>query len=479
MRKLFYENVLTNDKFRNGNCIDWVHSVGKSVHFVYDDIEGDILITGYDKETSLVTYIYRHITYTQASTELKKCKLKKMFFNEFKYQIGDVLSGEYKNQRIKITDRKFIETEKQRYKVYKFQCLNCGFNGEKKESELENNWCPCCCSSPKITVEGINDIPTQAPWMVDYFQGGYEEAKLYTCNSAKRIQPICPLCGRIKEKAIQICQIYNTKSIGCICGDGISYPNKIMHSVLKQLGIEYKSEYQPDWLGSNRFDFYVPNLMLLIEMDGALGHGKNVFDSYKLTNEEIECKKIKSLNRDEYKDVLAIKHGYQVIRINSDISEIDYIKQNILNSNLNKYFDLSIIDWKMCDQDALKNVVKIICDYYKQHIDKSYEYVANKFYLSKCTVGRYLKRGLKVGWITKQEYDRILRNNKKHNSTYVYDLSYNLLGSFSSASELIQVSKDKFGIQFSSGGVTNAVKNHTKYYNKYYISYSNLISEVC
>ena len=78
MRKLFYENILTNNKFRNGNCIDWVHSVGKSVHFIYDDVEGDILIEGYDKETSLVTYIYHHITYTQTSTALKKCQLNKL-----------------------------------------------------------------------------------------------------------------------------------------------------------------------------------------------------------------------------------------------------------------------------------------------------------------------------------------------------------------------------------------------------------------
>ena len=40
----------------------------------------------------------------------------------------------------------------------------------------------CACCSNSVVVEGINDIPTTAPWMVDYFPGGYEEAKRYTKN---------------------------------------------------------------------------------------------------------------------------------------------------------------------------------------------------------------------------------------------------------------------------------------------------------
>ena len=474
LRKLFYEGILTNNKFQNSNNIDWINSIGKSVHFIYDETERDITIIDYDKIKSIVTYTYHNITYKQTSTSLKKCELSKMLFNEFKYKYGDILSGKYKNQKIKITDRRIVKTKKQRYKIYNFQCLNCNFEGEKREEEIEVTWCPCCCSSPKIVTEEINDIPTIAPWMVNYFQGGYKEAKLYTCNSSKKIKPICPICGRIKEKEITISQIYNTKSIGCVCGDGISYPNKVMRSILQQLNIEYIPEYQSNWLGLSRFDFCIQESMIFIEMDGSLGHGKNIFYSSKSTNEEIKMKKEASLNKDLRKDELAIRHGYKVIRINADVSEINYIKNNILNSEFVKYFDLSIINWEECDRYALKSIIKEVCDYYRQNINKSYECVANKFHLSKCTVGRYLKKGLNVGWITNQEYNNILKNNKKHNTTYVYDLNFNLLHKFSSASELVKASKEIFGIQFSSGGITKAVKNHTKYYSQYYISYSEL-----
>lgn len=470
MRKLFYENVL---KTRNGN-VNWIDSIGKIIHFIYDDIEGDIEIVDYNKNKSIVTYIYNGNKYEQISTNLKKCKLGKILFNNFKYNIGDILNCKDKNQSIQITDRQIINKYKQRVKIYKYKCLNCNSEGEKTEFDLEKTWCPCCCSSPKVVVENINDIPTIAPWMVSYFQDGYEEAKLYNCNSTKKIYPICPLCNKIKKKPISIYQIYNTKSIGCNCGDGISYPNKIMFSILNQLNIEFISEYTSDWLGLNRFDFCIPHLMIFIEMDGGLGHGKNIFIRNNLSEKEIEEKKKESLELDNYKDNLACQHGYKVIRINSDISEINYIKTNILNSELIDYFNLSIIDWKLCDEYALKNIVKEVCNYYKQHINESYEYVASKFHISKCTVGRYLKKGLKIDWITELEYKNILKNNKKHKQTYVYDLNFNLLGKFQSASELVKNSKEIFGIQFSSGGISKSIKNNTKYYNKYFISYSEL-----
>lgn len=472
MRKLFYEGVL--DTSANGKVINWINSVGKRVHFCYDSIEDDIIIVDYDKNKSVVSYTYNNTIYKQTSTALKKCQLGKMLFNDFKYNVGDILNNKDNNQSIQIIDKQIKNNGKQRLKTYKYKCLNCGFEGYKSEFDLQVTWCPCCCSSPKVVVKGVNDIPTIAPWMVSYFQGGYEEAKLYNYNSSKKIYPICPLCGRNKEKPIAIYQIYNTKSIGCICGDGISYPNKVMHSILSQLNIDFISEYTEDWTGLSRFDFCIPHLMILIEMDGNLGHGKNIFNASKLTESEAENERLASLNRDNFKDSIALEHGYKIIRINSGISEIDHIKENILNSELIEYLDFSKINWKMCDEFALKNLVKETCNYYKQHMDESYEFVSNKFHISKCTVGRYLKKGLKVDWITDSEYKNILKNNKKHRKTYVYDLNFNLLNKFTSASDLVKNSKEIFGVQFSSGGITKAVKNNTRYYDKYYVSYSDL-----
>ena len=40
--------------------------------------------------------------------------------------------------------------------------------------------------------------------MVKYFQGGIDEARRYTYNSRQKIYPICPDCGRVKDKDIYV-----------------------------------------------------------------------------------------------------------------------------------------------------------------------------------------------------------------------------------------------------------------------------------
>jgi hypothetical protein len=79
--------------------------------------------------------------------------------------------------------------------------------------------------------------------MIKYFQGGYDEAKLYTVGSHKEFYPICPDCNRVKNKPMMIKTLYRTNSIGCICSDKLSYPEKFIFELLKQLDIDYIYQY--------------------------------------------------------------------------------------------------------------------------------------------------------------------------------------------------------------------------------------------
>ena len=83
----------------------------------------------------------------------------------------------------------------------------------------------------------LNNIVICSPWMIPYFQGGYDEAKLYSANSSKRIYPVCPDCGRVKSKSNSINSIYVGHSIGCSCSDSVKFPNKLMFNILEQLKI--------------------------------------------------------------------------------------------------------------------------------------------------------------------------------------------------------------------------------------------------
>lgn len=41
-----------------------------------------------------------------------------------------------------------------------------------------------------------------------------------------------------------------------------------MHSILSQLSIEYISEFNDIWCENRKYDFYIPSLNTIIEMNG-------------------------------------------------------------------------------------------------------------------------------------------------------------------------------------------------------------------
>ena len=105
--------------------------------------------------------------------------------------------------------------------------------------------------------------------------------------------------------------LYRTRSIGCVCGDGFSYPNKFMYSVCEQLvengeikGFEHELKLKNSEL--KRYDFMLhlscPEIdLVIIEMDGGIGHGN------KTRNKNIKPEEMKRV--DKWKDNQAMKQG--------------------------------------------------------------------------------------------------------------------------------------------------------------------------
>ena len=58
-----------------------------------------------------------------------------------------------------------------------------------------------------------------------------------------------------------------------------------MYNLLKQLDIKFTKEYSPHWASGRKYDFYIPDKNIIIEMDGGLGHGHKSFMG-KITPEE-------------------------------------------------------------------------------------------------------------------------------------------------------------------------------------------------
>ena len=108
--------------------------------------------------------------------------------------------------------------------------------------------------------------------------------------------------------------------------------------------------------GSNTFgisDFVIEQDKLIIEMDGAF-HFRDCVNN--------KCSLDERIHSDNMKDNLSLINGYTTIRIKSDISDFDYIKNNII-SRLNDIYNLNNINWDIIKEYAQSNLVQNVCMY--------------------------------------------------------------------------------------------------------------------
>ena len=371
--------------------------------------------------------------------------------SDFRYDIGECYGD------CLIVDR---YRNKDRIKAYVCKCKKCNTISHKTENNLKyalekKNMSCNVCNGHEVKV-GYNDIPTTHPWMVKYFEGGEEEAKKYTYGSSKKVTVKCPLCGRVKDKKMEIREIYKHKSIGCPCGDGKSYPEKFMFSCLEQLGIKFITEYSPEWIKPMRYDFYLPDKKLIIETDGGLGHGKNSWG---------KCEKEKYIKRDRVKDKKAEENGLKIIRIDCSKSKLNYIKNEIIKSKLFTDTELKEISFEKAEEFALCNLVKLVCDEYMKLKPILPKDLGRALHLSTQMTRDYLKKGVEIGWC---DYDPLenKRSNVRENcppkrrKIIVYK-DYIFVGCYDSIAEFCRCSEIVVGEKINATGVRYALENNS------------------
>ena len=482
MKKVFLEDLPKKEgmgALKNKQVIDWIKSIDCKVNFIYDNIQGEIKIVDYKPQKQILYIKYLNKEPFKIFTgSFQNCQLGGLLgkrTNEFKVGIGKVFKDN--NRNFIIIDRKYRTREKiiknkiyiENEKWYKYHCNICKWDeGWIKECELlKGIGCSCCCN--RVAVPCINDISTTAPWMVKYFQGGYDEAKLYTKCSNKKIFAKCPDCGRIQKKAISINNINKYHSISCSCGDGVSYPFKLMFSILEQLKINFETEYSPKWIKPKRYDFYfkVNDKEYIIEMDGGLGHGNNIFGKSKITKEE--TKEI-----DDYKDELAKEHNIKVIRIDCKESNLEYIKNNIL-IKLSKLFNLNNIDWNLCGEFALSNLCKKVCEIKRNNPNITSIEIGKIMNLSFSTIIRYLKKGSKLDWCNydskEESFKGRSKGGKSHSKPIEMFKDTIKIGEFKSAADLERKSEERFNTKLFNQNVLSVCIGKRKSYKGFTFRY--------
>ena len=204
---------------------------------------------------------------------------------------------------------------------------------------------------------------------------------IYTNNHTK-VKVKCKYCGHIEYMSPDklLSRIYNCKA----CSDNTSFPNRFMASVLDELHINYIPEKVFDWSNNKRYDFYLPDYNMIIEMHGDQHYKK---DMYKKTTKQEQ-------QNDKYKYDMACENGIEnYFSINSSNSSFDFIWNNLLDEDF--FADkLSTIN-KQTVLERCVSTSKIIelSKYYNSGITKNID-LQKYLGVSKNTISSYMKRAI-------------------------------------------------------------------------------------
>ena len=244
--------------------------------------------------------------------------------------------------------------------------------------------CIYCYHNTYNIIVGFNDMWTTNPELASLLANP-EDGYKYKKGSHEKVDWKCPQCKSVIEN--RIIDNINKRGLSCSkCNDGINYPEKLTMALLDHLNIIYNHQKKFEWSKDKIYDFYIKEFNCLIEVHGGQ-HYYGGFERAGRRNlkEEQENDKLKYDN--------AISNGInEYIVIDCRKSELEWVKNSILNSRLSKLYNLDNVDWRECEKSALSSLVVKACEIYNNE-SKNVDYIAEKLKLSNVTIRSYLKRG--------------------------------------------------------------------------------------
>lgn len=387
MRKVFLEDLPRWESGLHKGCINWIKSAEEKrrVKFIYDDIEGElpILKIVFKNKNKYIETKYNNKYYNLNITSFTQGNLGTIlnkYTNEYRFKIEDIV------RTLKILEKIKIPYKNSYVRGYKYICLKCGNIDNINEYNLKNTSSCNVCTGKKV-LKGINDLWTTHPHVAKLLKDknrGYELSK----GSSKKEIFICPDCGY--EKLSCINDVVNQGFSCKRCSDNVPYPEKFMFSILNQTNLKFITQLNRNtcnWSQNKRYDFFIPSLNCIIETHG-LQHYEN--------NNGIWCNPKLQKQNDRIKEKLAKENGIEhYIVIDSRKSNMEYIKNNILNSKLAELLDLSKINWIKCHEYACSSLVKQACDLWNSGIKSTVE-IGKIMKIARITVIRYLKLGVSL-----------------------------------------------------------------------------------
>lgn len=266
----------------------------------------------------------------------------------------------------------------------------CGHNWKASVSDRSNGKnCKYCTHNPVI-LKGENDLWTTNPSIAKLLVNK-EDGYKYTKGSSFKVDFKCPNCKNIINRCINK---VNANGLSCNkCSDGISFGEKLVYSLLKQLQLNFKKEVIFDWSQNKRYDFLIESLNLIIEVHGS--------QHYRTSSGAFNKKRdlLFEQKNDELKRQLVIENSnFLLIELDCSISELKYIKNSIENSQLKNLINLNNVNWDLINKEITSSKIK---EFSELHNLKKYtkKEIAKKIGVSVSTLYNYQKKAKELNLI--------------------------------------------------------------------------------
>lgn len=309
------------------------------------------------------------------------------------FEIGEHLITDKLDVYITDKKREFIKGRGNAL-VHRYKCNKCGYDcsdGYRNGNVVSGKWYEksdllrrsCACCENKIIVPNINSIAVKMPELSVYFLNG--EEYMYSPLSNTKTKLRCPYCGT--EKSMTISSLTRQGFACPVCSVKTSIGERIVFNMLSSIGADFKKEYMFDGY-DYRYDFYLPDFNTIIEVHGRQHYQDSGFSQYDDVHQNDICKI-------ELADQFGIS---KYIVIDARKSDFDFIRKNIIESELSDIFDLSLVDWESIEQNVFHNqVVTDICKYWDKHPETSYASMEKIFGYSESMLRKYINAGYKAG----------------------------------------------------------------------------------
>ena len=343
--------------------------------------------------------------------------------------------------------------------VGKFRCKKCNneFSMRGDSFWKRHYTCPICEEEKnkrtKLPDNTKNLVSESRPDLIKFFENKDLPYKR-GINSKEKTWFRCPECGEREYSSIRI---FCKRAHPCKNCDNkaVSMPNKILRALFQQIKNNFnyiKLEWSPDWVGLYRYDGYFETFnseKVAIEMHGQ--------QHYK----EVQNWDRKGFERDKTKVALAKEHGINLIVIDCRESLFEFIKTNILKSELSNYINFNKIDWVKIMEASSKPVMKEIAEYFNQGMTTGE--IRNETRFDYHTIRTALINATAIGWC---DYSAQKEKEKKMKLVEITDLQENRIFQMLCINEVCRYFKKEYNISLYSRTVKKRVEEKREEWQK-------------